>query len=321
MALRQVQGLGPPARFQVKGRVRAHQGSHIRDVHPHALALQADRVVRGLVALVVDGKGRQVGQISARFIRQRGHGQVGRKQRHAQAARVRIDRLVPVARLQQERVRVFGVSARPNSRSARERAAFAPGQLLDLFQVALVFRDAFPAAGARQESLPGAFLGGLPGAGGLALLPARPGWRPAAVRRTAEIQPVQHELPGRPRRGGGGSPKGQLGQLRQRGARLPRGSPRRRASLPARGTSSRQAVQRPWMQQLDVLGAHALRLPAQVDFQALARMRHARRLAVVEHERAGWDGLFGGRHGGVLGEMCLNYIPVGAGFIPAFFSS
>ena len=119
---RQVQGLASPARFHIQRRVRRDQGSHVRDVHPHPPAVHTHRVVRGLVALVVDSEAIQVGQVAAVFIGQGRQRQVRRAQRHAQPARVWVDRPIPVAGLQQERVRVLR-GLRPAQFAQRPRAS------------------------------------------------------------------------------------------------------------------------------------------------------------------------------------------------------
>ena len=60
-------GWTPGARLQIQRASGGNQGGHICHVHPHPAAIQAEGVIGGIGAGVVDGEGRQMGQIAAAF--------------------------------------------------------------------------------------------------------------------------------------------------------------------------------------------------------------------------------------------------------------
>ena len=96
-----------PTGLLVHCTVRFDQGRHIGHMYPDALTIQADRIVRVLVVLVVDGKRGQAGEIAPRLFRQLR--QLDRRilQRQADAPRVGVEDPFPIADLNQQPVRIF----------------------------------------------------------------------------------------------------------------------------------------------------------------------------------------------------------------------
>ena len=67
-SFRQIQCRPPCPRFQIGGTSGRRQGGRVGDVYPQAVAVQADGVVGIEIAFVVDGVGRQAGQIQPGFV-------------------------------------------------------------------------------------------------------------------------------------------------------------------------------------------------------------------------------------------------------------
>ncbi len=91
--------------------VRRDQRGGVGDVHPQPMTggrfFQADSVVGILRARVVDGEGRQVGQVDPRLLRQIGEVYRGRRGGQVEATRVGHDGVIPMTEFEQRGVGVF----------------------------------------------------------------------------------------------------------------------------------------------------------------------------------------------------------------------
>jgi hypothetical protein len=85
--------------FQVA--VRTHQSADVGDMDPEAIAVQAQGIVGVLIALVVDGIGRQMGEVEPRLFVEIRDRQIDVRDGSAAAARMRIVTLGPVSDLDQ----------------------------------------------------------------------------------------------------------------------------------------------------------------------------------------------------------------------------
>ena len=248
--LREIE-VGPArAGLPVHVAVRGHQGGDVGHMHPEPVPVQADGVVRVLVALVVDRIGRQAGQVQAILLRDLTHRQVRRRRGDPATGRIGVVVRRPVADPDQHTVGVGRCLLVPQGHQDAAVGGLAAGQTLHLHQARVVLRR------------------------GLALRPYVPGRRPSPVRprpwphagrdhapppppagpnggrAAGKIEPIGHLLPGGPGGGRGEVPVGQFRQLPQIGLatlqKLPglqhgalAGGQVRRAGPGARGAAAR----------------------------------------------------------------------------------
>ena len=258
-ALRQIL-IGPPgAGLPVQVAVRGHQGRDIGDVDPEAIAVQAQGVVRVLVALVVDGEGREMGQVQAVLVRQLTHRQVGVELRQGLAGGMGIVLRGPMAELDQGAVGLLRGLLDPQGLEDAAVLRPPPGHALHLRQALGILGEGLAGRQAGQEGVPvpGRVLPRPPL--GLVRLHLGPGPGADLLRGAAEPEPLRHQAPGRPGRGGGEIAMDELGQLPQPGGAALQQFPGL-GEVPRVQGQLVQTAQGPRMEQVDVLEAHPLGL-------------------------------------------------------------
>ena len=211
---RQIQGGAPLPCFPIGGAVRWHQGGGVGDMHPQAVAVQAERIVGIEVAFIVDGVSRQPGQIQARFVWQFGQIRRRHRQRRPDPSGIGVDRAVPIPQAQQQTMGAFRILAAVERLQHSALLALAPGHLLDFVQKRRILGGATSGASAVQKLIPGFAFGRF-------RLARRPFPRHLRQRpdrdrlgRALEIQTFVQQPPSGP---GGGGRVGTVDQFRQIG--------------------------------------------------------------------------------------------------------
>ncbi|OQA38626.1 MAG: hypothetical protein BWY52_03254 [Chloroflexi bacterium ADurb.Bin325] len=272
--LRQMQRDPAAAAVQIQRASRQDQAGGVRHVHPHAAALpqrlEAEGVVRRVGRRIVDRVCGQVGQVAAgripaeeaRLGPRRGQRQAGRAQVEAQPDRIRVDRRIPRAELQQGRVRVLRRLLA--AQRAHDPAALdaAQRQILHLTQIAMILRRDVAPARPVQKGRPRGLLRGLGRARGADAGNLLGGDDRDAFGRAAEVEAVEHLLPGGPGGRGAILTVRKLGQLRQGGLVAAQDLPRGRQIRVGRLAQLGQAAQRAGVQRRHILRADAGGLPA-----------------------------------------------------------
>ena len=172
-------------------------------MYPQAVAIQAQCIVGLLVALIVDGKGREVSEIHSLLVRQAGQFHVRGLGRQAQPHWVGVDGAIPVAQLEQEFMGSLGRLGTPQVAEELAPGDTLQSQILDFPQMIAIFREDLAGAHTFQESCPDSCLI----CTGLARRPLLfhliSGAGLYFVGSAAEVESILHQLPGLPGRGRG----------------------------------------------------------------------------------------------------------------------
>ena len=187
-------------------------------MHPQAVAIDTQGIIGIQITLIVDGIGRQPGQIDTLLLGQRlRQGQRGCAQGHTYALRIGIVGALPMLQAQQQRMRALrGLGALQRLQDPA-LLTLPPGQFLDLAQIRRILWRQPAGAGPFQKTIPGRTLSSLGSTRTAFLLNL--GQRSGAdlLGRALKIQTLLDQppaCPGRCRRAGAVN---QLGQLSQRG--------------------------------------------------------------------------------------------------------